>query len=69
MFLLFKNAINVYYKKSLYFIVVKNNVHNMSSVHGSSVLALIAFVLSCLYFSPQITNDTLGLFKCMFIRF
>ena len=41
MFLHFKNANTVHYKKSLYSIVVQKNVHKMSSVHGSSVLTVI----------------------------
>ena len=42
MFLHFKNANTVHYKKSLYSIVVQKNVRKMSSVHGSSVLTVKA---------------------------
>ena len=38
MFLHFKYANTKHCKKSLYSIVVKKNVHKMSSVHGSSVI-------------------------------
>ena len=40
MFLHFNYANTIHYKKSLYSIVVKKNVHKMSSVHGSSVLTV-----------------------------
>ena len=40
MFLHFKNANAIHYKKSLYAIVVKKMYTKMSSVHGSSVLTV-----------------------------
>ena len=43
MFLHFKNVNTIHYKESLYSIVVKKNVHKMSSVHGSSVLTVSVF--------------------------
>ena len=42
MFLHFKNANAIHYKKSLYAIVVKKMYTKMSSVHGSSVLTVKA---------------------------
>ena len=41
MFLLFKNANAMHFKKSLYSIVVKKMYTKMSSVHGSSTLTVI----------------------------
>ena len=40
MFLHFKNANTMYFKKSLYSIVVKKMYTKLSSVHGSSVLTV-----------------------------
>ena len=45
MFLHFENGKNIHYKKILYSIVVKKNVHKMSSVHGSSVLTVNIFFI------------------------
>ena len=42
MFLQFKNANTIHYKKSPYSIVVKKMNTKMSSVHGSSVLTVKA---------------------------
>jgi len=39
-FLHFKNTSTIHYRKSLYSIVVKQNVQKMSSVHGSSVFTV-----------------------------
>ena len=40
MFLHFKNANTMHFKKSLYSIVIKKMYTKMSSVHGSSVLTV-----------------------------
>ena len=47
MFLHFKNANTMHFKKSLYSIVVKKMYTKMSSVHGSSVLTVTILVPLC----------------------
>ena len=55
MFLHFKNANTIHYKKSLSSIVInKKNVHKMSSVHGSSILTVISIHTILFFFNLAI---------------